>query len=666
MSDEIRIRKIQPRNLTAHADHWVRGNPATTRPESGVDNSYPGLEFDQRNLDKRFFPGLEFEFHGSGFPPLLRSMDTAKAARPLPIQLGDLGETIGDAFFLWAVFGKLGAASGSVNTIARFDGTHGLQAWRIIHDLELGPLAVLLARRHVEEGGINLGAEDQLEAESALQSGGDLIRRDAQGKLVFAVLSGSRANYLVDGVINPVLFEPGDLTRSLCAPWQYDFTDCGCFYWASNKPDLVAVDPDGPQIYNFQRKQRDGSERPPEQVLADKIGLLTIGGWDSRTENDPNRIMLHQEVMNSWESLFAVINNIEVSRFEPHPSVNLPAGEILPRAEILRRLRYLATVEHGLMVEYLYAYYSINAGRLPPQGEGEASLRYEIARSVLSVAIDEMRHFRWVNELLRELNEAPELGRVDEFQDLDQDARFVEHKFQLSPLTPAQLDWFIEVEKPSAEVDPDRSEDTIDGLYTRILLSIRQSDEFSDNERAKLVHLIKLIVDEGFDHYTRFQNVKRLTESLQEPLLLADNYPINPPALPDGHPAKVAEIVADRAYSTVLSTLEIVFASQNVKTRDMLQASRFAMYALDDAARECQALGGYVRFTIPAQQPAEWGGGTHFKIHSDSSVSSLLSQVVEKIMPEVAKLRESGSEVTALSMERHYERLRSEAARLLE
>ncbi|GAB1543366.1 hypothetical protein NUACC21_60400 [Scytonema sp. NUACC21] len=54
--------KIFPRNLTARADRLVVGNPVTTRLESGVGNCYPGLEFDQRNLDRRFFAGLIFEF----------------------------------------------------------------------------------------------------------------------------------------------------------------------------------------------------------------------------------------------------------------------------------------------------------------------------------------------------------------------------------------------------------------------------------------------------------------------------------------------------------------------------------------------------------------------------------------------------------------------------
>src|SRR5215813_8765947 len=54
--------KIFPRNLTARAAHRVVGNPDTTRLEDSVSNCYPGLDTDVRNLDRRFFPGLVFEF----------------------------------------------------------------------------------------------------------------------------------------------------------------------------------------------------------------------------------------------------------------------------------------------------------------------------------------------------------------------------------------------------------------------------------------------------------------------------------------------------------------------------------------------------------------------------------------------------------------------------
>src|SRR3954470_2404954 len=58
------LKKIFPRNLTAWAAYRVAGNPVVTRLEDVVANCYPGLELDVRNLDRRFFPGLVFEFVG--------------------------------------------------------------------------------------------------------------------------------------------------------------------------------------------------------------------------------------------------------------------------------------------------------------------------------------------------------------------------------------------------------------------------------------------------------------------------------------------------------------------------------------------------------------------------------------------------------------------------
>src|ERR1700753_2111959 len=60
------MNKIIAHNLTAKAAYNVPGNPPATRPESGVANCYPGLEYDHRNLDRRFFPGLVFEFVSQG------------------------------------------------------------------------------------------------------------------------------------------------------------------------------------------------------------------------------------------------------------------------------------------------------------------------------------------------------------------------------------------------------------------------------------------------------------------------------------------------------------------------------------------------------------------------------------------------------------------------
>jgi hypothetical protein len=42
-------------------------------------------------------------------------------------------------------------------------------------------------------------------------------------------------------VIAKDLLQPGELSQSLCSPWQNDYRDCGCFYWAATRPDFVNV-----------------------------------------------------------------------------------------------------------------------------------------------------------------------------------------------------------------------------------------------------------------------------------------------------------------------------------------------------------------------------------------------------------------------------------------
>src|SRR5215469_9892054 len=77
-----------PRNVAAlgraqapeAATRVAAGNPISTRLESGVGNCFPGLEFDMRNLERRFFPFLETEFGAdSGGQPAIFvvSLDTA-------------------------------------------------------------------------------------------------------------------------------------------------------------------------------------------------------------------------------------------------------------------------------------------------------------------------------------------------------------------------------------------------------------------------------------------------------------------------------------------------------------------------------------------------------------------------------------------------------------
>jgi hypothetical protein len=83
------------------------------------------------------------------------------------------------------------------------------------------------------------------------------------------------------------LASPGELTQSLCSPWQNDFRECGCYYWAASRPDYVNVEqgPDGASIgHNWLQKDRTADT--PKEYLTD--------GTDSR-------LVSYDELFQAWE-----------------------------------------------------------------------------------------------------------------------------------------------------------------------------------------------------------------------------------------------------------------------------------------------------------------------------------------------------------------------------
>jgi hypothetical protein len=328
--------KVFPRNLTARAEYMVRGNPASSRPESGVDNCYPGLEFDQRNLDKAFFPGFLFEYHGSNGANLREITPGSLAAR--------MGLTANDQpLFLWAIVGRTTLEQPANDPpLFLLRGLNGLEVWRRVHDLLSGRIAILMGR------GDGFSVEPPFDSLTVLQEAArgqndGQVRRE-QGVLQWAVFAADRARYLDEGgVIDVEVFQPGDLTRSLCVPWQYDFRDCGCFYWAANKPDVV-TSADGRTPYlNFMRKDRSG--QAPDNVLAQ---------WRRDAEYGYPDL-----IQGAWNLLPVVLNDRESEVFVPPPAPSSP--ELMTRQQVIEELQYLATVEHALCVEYLFAHYSLNA-----------------------------------------------------------------------------------------------------------------------------------------------------------------------------------------------------------------------------------------------------------------------------------------------------------------
>jgi hypothetical protein len=216
----------QPRNLTARAAYQVPGNPAITRPEDAVANCYPGLELDVRNLDRRFFPGLVFEFvarDDTGDPYIEPTRYGARLsyvdqyADPdiadclgLSDQLSDKASTLGEGewYIEWIEQEgrRLSMLEDREGQTLPMD---GLFVWRLIRGLKpKAPVTICLHQRCAQSSDV--------------------------------ILQGIRRNFTnpVTGVIS-MAYQPGEMQQSLCSPWQHDFRDCYCHYWASNHPDIV-------------------------------------------------------------------------------------------------------------------------------------------------------------------------------------------------------------------------------------------------------------------------------------------------------------------------------------------------------------------------------------------------------------------------------------------
>jgi hypothetical protein len=299
-------------------------------------------------------------------------------------------------------------------------------------------------------------------------------------------LSGLRASYLDDQGALAAAFMPGEMTQSLCSPWTHDFRDCGCFYWASNHPDIAKPPlPESAQpgpAWNsavpWERADR-ALDTPPARA----------------TISDPTNIELdHYEINQRWQVLNFVLGGRE--SVEPYvPALNAARPLAFP-GELIRNLRYAAGVELGVIHEYLAAAFSLRSAETL-----KGALRQDVTAAhaeLMRIAISEMRHLRAVNDVLRSLHGVS--GQTGSFQPALQIAIKLPgknpgtwRKMQIAPADRHAIAAFIDIEKPSVSVD---------GLYSNILATL------SEHGSPEQQHAIGTVMAEGGDHFETFQFIQ--------------------------------------------------------------------------------------------------------------------------------------------------------------
>lgn len=263
-----------PKNLTAQLRYRGRGNPPAAHPETAVGNFFPGLEFNFQNVWKRIFIGVELLEYGGQVIGVIAQ----EAVGLTPEERTELATVNGG--FLANVDGKelVAPIRGPVEP----DGP----------DQTLGQIYLewsnSLAKVHAEKGGTELTAACIFVVQETVQdANGNSTTRDVR-KGPFAL----RVRRLIEpdqALISPDASEPGEITESLCSPWQTDYIGCACYYWASNRPDYVNVVDAG-----------DGVSAGHNWL---NLGRDQVGGRPVYTLRS-ERLLTHEDVMQDWEHRF--------------------------------------------------------------------------------------------------------------------------------------------------------------------------------------------------------------------------------------------------------------------------------------------------------------------------------------------------------------------------
>ncbi|WP_292292456.1 ferritin-like domain-containing protein [Marivita sp.] len=485
----------------------VLGNPVSSLMESGVGNCYPGLEFDIRQLDVRFFPGLTFEFLGlepagpdgtqgvrlvnaeAESDPLFD--DPAPWLKALKRQLnGPEGGALGDGdWYLHAV-----AQHGSRIELYDFNvfqnavqmtPYEGETCWWIIRGVEAD---------------VDLTVELTQRAPSGQPLGNPVV------------LHGRRRHFLDDTGMIPDVYRAGELTASMCSPWTHDFRDCACQYWASNHPDVVLGEVVGPQAEDGNAAEDAAQPVTFLDWMRRRGPAQDIAAASTQERARPERYDPY-EINLRWQELDFVLHGTETDGTPEMPPLTALHAAYPSLQDVITALTDdLAPLEFTLSMVYLYAFFSLRA----PEDISEDERRdwpdladdLRAARQlVLSVALSEMTHMRWVNQVLWTLDRAGLYPKgkykpiVQPHSDASKTAAAESSDLEdrvlgLRPATPDAIADFIAVERPANRLDRE---------YAGLVDHLRAN---ADGYPAGLYELAVRIDSDGLQHYQKFRDVK--------------------------------------------------------------------------------------------------------------------------------------------------------------
>jgi len=221
--------RLTPRNLSAQLHYSARGNPVSSRPVTAIGNCCPGLEVDFRAIWRRMFRGIVLREYDNLVVDIDADEKDAKKRqlqghRLLRIRAGDV--TVNT---MAPMVGPSPADPSQEVVLSTEGNPHGLAPleWsnalaRVLHENMGGTVTCDFTKEKswYEHQAIVEEPKNYISLEFE-------VRRFFEGDTAF---------------ISSELASSGELTQGLCSPWQNDYRECSCYYWASARPDYVNVE----------------------------------------------------------------------------------------------------------------------------------------------------------------------------------------------------------------------------------------------------------------------------------------------------------------------------------------------------------------------------------------------------------------------------------------
>jgi hypothetical protein len=281
---------LTPRNLSAQLHYAAAGNPVSSRPVTSVSNCTPGLEVDLRAVWRRVFGGIELR----EWDNLVVRMEPGFEDQKLPDLSGHRLLRVNGKLMMTRAVGPSPADVGGQSVVLATDANpFG------IAPLEWSNALAQILHNHTGKTVKCDFTAEPVWTRQARWTGrkGSFITFELRVMPIFAPGTA---------VISLALARPGELTQGLCSPWQNDYRECSCYYWASARPDFVNVEP-----------TTSGTSRGDNWMQKERTGEYVADDYVDR------RLLHYDDLFADWEEIL----KFQIGgRDAPEPSMDEQAG----------------------------------------------------------------------------------------------------------------------------------------------------------------------------------------------------------------------------------------------------------------------------------------------------------------------------------------------------